>query len=78
MLSHQGVLCLLILNHSSSTEMECVLEILIYVCAPSKYIIRPQIRVCNYFFSFFSTETFVVGTQKNRLNEVLLSTQTYV
>ena len=27
-------------------------------------------------YSYFSTETFVVGTQKNRLNEtVLLSTQ---
>ena len=30
-------------------------------------------------FSYFSTETYVVGTQKNRLHEtVLLSTQTYV
>ena len=28
------------------------------------------------FFTYFSTETYVVGTQKNRLNEtVLLSTQ---
>ena len=28
------------------------------------------------FFSFFTTKTYVVGTQKNRLNEmVLLSTQ---
>ena len=28
------------------------------------------------FFSYFSTKTYVVGTQKNRLNEtVLLSTQ---
>ena len=28
------------------------------------------------YFSYFSTKTFVVGTQKNRLNEtVLLSTQ---
>ena len=30
-------------------------------------------KIC---FSYFSTETYVVGTQKNRLNEtVLLSTQ---
>ena len=37
----------------------------------------PQIRVRNWiFFSYFSTETYVVGTQKNSLNEtVLLSTQ---
>ena len=37
----------------------------------------PQIRVRNgYLFSYFSTKTYVVGTQKNRLNEaVLLSTQ---
>ena len=28
------------------------------------------------YFSYFSTKTYVVGTQKNRLNEtVLLSTQ---
>ena len=37
----------------------------------------PQIRVCNEkLFSYFSTKTYVVGTQKNRLNEtVLLRTQ---
>ena len=30
-------------------------------------------------FSYFSTKIYVVGTQKNRLNEtVLLNTQTYV
>ena len=36
-----------------------------------------QIRVCTeIFFSYFSTKTYVVGTQKNRLIEaVLLSTQ---
>ena len=36
-----------------------------------------QIRVHNWkLFSYFSTKTYVVGTQKNRLNEmVLLSTQ---
>ena len=35
-----------------------------------------QIRVCiGKLFSFFSSKTYVVGTQKNRLNEtVLLST----
>ena len=37
----------------------------------------PQIRVCNFkLFSYFSTKTYVMSTQKNRLNEtVLLSTQ---
>ena len=37
----------------------------------------PQIRVGNWnLFSYFSTKTYVVGTQKNRLDEtVLLSTQ---
>ena len=37
----------------------------------------PQIRVRNWkSFSYFSTKTYVVGTQKNRLNEtVLLRTQ---
>ena len=35
----------------------------------------PQIRVTEFFF-YFSSKTYVVGTQKNRLNErVLLSTQ---
>ena len=33
-------------------------------------------RVPKEYFSYFSTETYVVGTQKNCLNEtVLLSTQ---
>ena len=38
---------------------------------------RPPIRVrTGKLFSYFSTKTYVVGTQKNRLNEtVLLSTQ---
>ena len=37
----------------------------------------PEIRVCNWkLFSYFSTKTYVVGTQNNCLNEtVLLSTQ---
>ena len=37
----------------------------------------PQIRVLTWkLFSYFSTKTYDVGTQKNRLNEtVLLSTQ---
>ena len=37
----------------------------------------PQIRVrTGKYFSYFSTKTYVVGTQKNRLNEtILLSTQ---
>ena len=36
-----------------------------------------QIRLRNLnYFSYFSTKTYDVGTQKNRLNEtVLLSTQ---
>ena len=36
-----------------------------------------QIRVCiGIYFLYFSSKTYVVGTQKNRLNEtVLLSTQ---
>ena len=36
-----------------------------------------ELRVCDKkYFSYFSTKTYVVGTQKNRLNEtVLLSTQ---
>ena len=36
----------------------------------------PDKRVIKNYFSYFSTKTYVVGTQKNRLNEtVLLSTQ---
>ena len=40
-------------------------------------ITGPQIKVCNRkLFSYFSTKTYVVGTQKNPLNEtVLLSTK---
>ena len=36
-------------------------------------VIRPQIRVCTYeLFSYFLSKTYVVGTQKNRLNETVL------
>ena len=35
--------------------------------------------IIKHQFSYFSTETYVVGTQKNRLDEmVLLSTQSYM
>ena len=38
-----------------------------------------QLSVCNNYFSYFSTKTYVVGTQKNRLNEkVLLNITAYV
>ena len=38
---------------------------------------RPLVKECTkIFFSYFSIKAYVVGTQKNRLNEtVLLSTQ---
>ena len=39
---------------------------------------RPLVKECvpKNYFSYFSTKRYVVGTQKNRLNEtVLLSTQ---
>ena len=28
--------------------------------------------VCNFYFSYFSNKTYVVGTQKNCLNEMVL------
>ena len=31
-----------------------------------------KIRVGKYEFIYFSTKTYVVGTQKNRLNETVL------
>ena len=35
--------------------------------------IQAQIRVCNLkLFSYFFTKTYVVDTQKNRLNEPVL------
>ena len=42
----------------------------------SAFISGLQLRVGKKKSSYFSTKTYVVGTQKNRLNEmVLLSTQ---
>ena len=39
-------------------------------------VFMPQIRVCSLEVFFFSTKTYVVGTQKNHFNEtVLLSAQ---
>ena len=38
--------------------------------------LKLQVAIFENYFSYFSTKTYVVGTQKNRLNEtVLLSTQ---
>ena len=40
------------------------------------YVRPPDKSVNEYYFSYFSTKTYVVGTQKNHLAEtVLLSTQ---
>ena len=50
-------------------------------CSLTVKVHAPQIRVeiWKIFFSYFSTKTYVVGTQKNRLNEtVLFSTQNNV
>ena len=42
------------------------------LCSPSPYT---STHLDKKFFSYFSTKTYVVGTQKNRLNETaLLST----
>ena len=45
--------------------------------AKKLYVPGPQIRVRNWkLFSYFSTKTYVVGAQRNRLNDLLLlSTQ---
>ena len=49
-----------------------------YVGVLDSYIIpglQIRVRIRNYFL-YFSSKTYVVGTQKNRLNETgLLSTQ---
>ena len=45
------------------------------------YLVRPPDRSAYWkkYFSYFSTKTYVVSTQKNRLNEtVLLSTQKHM
>ena len=40
------------------------------------FFFRLRVRYRKIFFSFFLTKTYVVGTQKNRINEtVLLSTK---
>ena len=46
------------------------------VCKISQHGTRPKIRVRDEkLFSYFSNKTYIVGTQKNRLTEmVLLST----
>ena len=42
----------------------------------SESVVRPPECVTENYFSYFSTKTYVVDTQKNRLDEmVLLSTQ---
>ena len=44
--------------------------------AAGNYLPPEKKSIPENYFSYFSTKTYVVGTQKNRLNEtVLLSTQ---
>ena len=61
-------------TQSSVVEIQYHFEII--TCTPSIYN-RPQDKcVTENYFSYFSTKTYVVGTQKNCLNETaLLSTQ---
>ena len=50
------------------------LSILIYGLMSLRTLVKSTYQ--KIIFSYFSTKTYVVGTQKNRLNEsVLLSTQ---
>ena len=66
----------------------CILQALLYILIKKmkfdeSYNFEQEVRkhfysrpVLKKFFFYFSTKTYVVGTQKNRLNEtVLLSTQ---
>ena len=44
-----------------------------FISVPIQYVLVEtglQIKVCNVNFSYFSTKTHVVGTQKNHLNEM--------
>ena len=51
-----------------------------YMTSYRKYPIAFMLEwVMKEYFFYFSIKTYVVGTQKNRLNEtILLSTKTYV
>ena len=64
------VKCLIVGNHMSRH---------IYVCQCEKKTLAHDFSlecVIKIYFSYFSTKTYVMGTQKNPLNEtVLLSTQ---
>ena len=58
---------------SKYIKLECALH-----TGYTYYIFRPLVKSMypKNYFSHFSTKTYVVGTQKNRLNEtVLLNTQ---
>ena len=49
-----------------------------FFCEELFWYSRPLVKECipNNYFSYFSTKIYVVGAQKNSLNEmVLLSTQ---
>ena len=68
------------LNRSSLNPIEHVCKIYggltSFISRKTIIVIRPLECVAKNYFFYLSTKTFVVGTQKNRLNEaVLLSTQ---
>ena len=70
-------------NHTSSGKIVAMVpgrkqNQLLRGCAADASPVGPGLKECviKYLFSYFSTKTYVVGAQKNCLNEtVLLSTQ---
>ena len=80
-----GLHCFQMSVYNFESPMHCVLRSLNMVYEQIQHkkcsILRTLVKSAypKRYFSYFSANTYVVGTQKNRLNEtVLLSTQTYV
>ena len=60
----------------TSSNPEILMDKIQYGTWCLKFNLRPPYVFEKIFFSYFSTKTYVVGAQKNRLNEtVLLGTQ---
>ena len=72
--SHRSLSCLFKSNYILKNIWRCCLN-----CLKEKHQASRKKCVLKIYFLYFSSKTYVVGTQKNRLNDmVLLSTKTYV
>ena len=66
----------IVLKYRGILSLDCITKTTLKSCFGVKTSPQIRVHVTENYFSYFSTKTYVVGAQKNRLDEtVLMSTQ---